>query len=239
MPSILFIEPDESFMTVMSYNLERCGYIVHTVKDSNLALHSADRVTPDLIVMNDNISGSLSAGEMCTVFKNKSNMKNIPIILISKDRDAAAKLKEAHTNVVEFLVRPFATSELVSKVRSLLLGANQNVSTGNQTLEYKNLRMNVGSYRVTRDGQAVHLGPTEFKILQCFMQLPSKVLSRDEIIVHVWGYKSQIDPRTIDVHINRLRSALHNDNENISPSGVQHDKTPSIKTVRSLGYCLN
>ena len=236
-PSILFIEPDESFMTVMAYNLERCGFIVNAVKDTNLALHSVDRVTPDLVILSEEVSGSLSSREVSSVLENKNSTRNVAVILLSKSEENAQKFIKNHANVSSYLVKPFATSELVTKVKSLLVEGKKEVAKGIQTLEYKNLRMNIGSYRVTRNGEAIHLGPTEFRILQCFMQLPSKVLSREEIIVHVWGYKSQIDPRTIDVHINRLRSALNNDNT--MAAGVQNDNTPSIRTVRSLGYCLN
>ena len=236
-PSILFIEPDESFMTVIAYNLERCGFIVNSVKDINLGLHSVDRVVPDLVILSEEVSGSLSSSEFCSVLENKNSTKNVTVVLLSKSEENAQKFMKNHSNVSAFLVRPFVTSELVSKVKSLLISGKREVSVGIQTLEYKNLRMNIGSYRVTRNGEAIHLGPTEFRILQCFMQLPSKVLSREEIIVHVWGYKSQIDPRTIDVHINRLRSALNNDNAMVA--GVQNDNTPLIRTVRSLGYCLN
>lgn len=235
-PSILFIEPDESFMTVMAYNLERCGFIVNSVKDSNLALHAVDRVIPDLVILSEEVSGSLSSGEVCSVLENKNSTKNVAVVLLAKSEESGRKFMKHHANISCYLVRPFATSELVSKVKSLLSEGKKEAAKEMHTLEYKNLRMNIGSYRVTRDGEAIHLGPTEFKILQCFMQLPSKVLSREEIIVHVWGYKSQIDPRTIDVHINRLRSALNNDN---TIRSGQNDNTPSIRTVRSLGYCLN
>ena len=238
-PSVLFIEPDESFMTVISYNLERCGFIVNSVRDSNLALHSAERVVPDLVILNEDITGSLSSGEICAVFKNKNSTKDVVVMLIAKNEESAQKFMKNHSNVSTFLVKPFATSELVAKVKSLLVKGKKTLDIKSQTLEYKNLRMNIGSYRVTRDGHAIHLGPTEFKILQCFMQLPSKVLSREEIIVHVWGYKSQIDPRTIDVHINRLRTVLNNDNDNALVGSGLNDNTPSIRTVRSLGYCLN
>jgi two-component system phosphate regulon response regulator PhoB len=238
-PSILFIEPDESFMTVMSYNLERRGFVVNAVKDTNLALHSVDRVVPHLVILNDETSGSFSADEMCSILRNKNSTSNVPVILLSKNGDNAQTFSKNHPNVVSSLIKPFATSALISAVKSLFTNSNNTTTLmkGMQTLEYKNLKMNVGSYRVTRNGETIHLGPTEFRILQCFMQLPSKVLSREEIIIHVWGYKSQIDPRTIDVHINRLRSALNNDNAIMNMG--QNDNTPSIRTVRSMGYSLN
>ena len=118
-------------------------------------------------------------------------------------------------------------SELVSKIKVL---ASQHVpSNNNKIINYHDIEMNVSNFRVTRLGRVIHLGPNEFKIFQCFLELPGRVLSREHIMNYVWGHNSKIEPRTIDVHINRLRAALKNND----------DELPLIKTIRSAGYSLN
>jgi two-component system phosphate regulon response regulator PhoB len=233
-PTILLVDTDESLLTVLSYNFERYGFVVNTAKDATGAVQIAERVRPDLIVLAQELAGNVSGLEVCSVLRSKAITKGISVILTFSSSSDVENIIASHSNIVDYLRRPFSPSELIKRVRSIFSKeqpkANQTTS---QLLEYKNLKMNVGSYRVTRNGQAIHLGPTEFKILQCLMQLPSRVLSREDIMSHVWGYNSQIEPRTIDVHINRLRSALKNDNL------MGTTETPSIKTVRSAGYCLN
>ena len=232
-PTILIVESDDNLLTVLSYNLERSGFIVNTAKDATTALLTAERVRPDIVILEENLSGKLSSSEICTILENKPSTKHIPVLLITLEAEKAKKLQAQHSNIIEFVVKPFAQSDIIAKVKSLYK-KEQPKSSNHQLLNYKNLSMNTTSYRVTKDGQAIHLGPTEFKILQCLMQLPSRILSREDIMSHVWGYNSQIEPRTIDVHINRLRTALKNDNQIEAV-----DKTPSIKTIRSAGYCLN
>lgn len=231
-PTILLADANESLLTVISYNLERYGFIVNTANSGTVAMNILEHATPNVIVIDDSInnnqSGSLSATEICTILKSKNNTKDIPIILITDDVNKYEK-KPVKNQVNEIITKPYATSLLVSKIKSLF--AQVKPSTLSRYLEYNGLKMNIGSYKVTQNGKNIHLGPTEFKILQCLMELPSKILTREHIMKHVWGYNSQVEPRTIDVHINRLRAALKNDN--------YQDNAPTIRTIRSAGYCLS
>ena len=153
----------------------------------------------------------------------KSNAKtnNINIILATKTA------QPDNTTINDYIIKPFVPSELVSKIRAF---ASQHVSVKHKKiLQYNDIEMNVSIFRVTRAGRTIHLGPNEFKIFQCFLELPGRVLSREHIMNYVWGHDHQVEPRTIDVHINRLRAALKAD----------EDEMPLIRTIRYSGYALS
>jgi two-component system, OmpR family, phosphate regulon response regulator PhoB len=225
-PSVLLVEPDESLLTILSYNLERYGFIVNTAKDADAAVKMAERIQPDIAIIDQDISGSLSGIEICTIIRTKAATKNTPLILITSDSNNLDAIKGIENGINDYIIKPFAPSELVARIKTIFRKTRPISSS--KVLIYKDLQMNIGSYKVTRGSRNIHLGPTEFKILQCLMELPTKILSREHIMNHVWGYNSQVEPRTIDVHINRLRMALKNDNDDL----------PLIRTIRSAGYCL-
>ncbi len=220
-PSILLALSDDPTLTVISYHLERYGFIVNSARNTEALLTSVERIEPDILIIDEALPGNLKPNDVCTVLKAKSRTKNINIILTTKT---------AQTNnpfINDYIMKPFVPSELVGKIKSF---ATKPMSNINQKIfNYHDIEMNVGTFKVTRFGRAIHLGPTEFKILQCFLELPGRILSREHIMNHVWGYNSQVEPRTIDVHINRLRTALK-ENE---------DEIPLIRTIRSAGYSLN
>lgn len=225
-PSILFVEPTEALLTVLSYNLERYGFVVNTCKDGNAILTEVERIRPNIIIIDDEINTDFSLLDACATIRNKPSCKESPIIIITKETAKYASFKESnHLN--DFIAKPFSPSELVIKINTIF--SKYKPQAHSKVLEYKELKMNVGSYKVTLNGKNIHLGPTEFKILQCLMEMPSRILSREHIMNHVWGFNSNVQQRTIDVHINRLRSALKNDN----------NTAPTIKTIRSAGYCLS
>jgi two-component system phosphate regulon response regulator PhoB len=233
--NIILVNSEESLLTVLSYNIERCGFIVHTHNNLDTAVTASEQIAPSVIIIDDNSENAPTKGkfnytveEAILAFKEKFNTKNTPIILLTSNKDKYINNAKVESLISSYIQKPFVPSMLVSKIRSL---KNTRVEVSqNRFLEFRDIRMNVGSYKVTRNGKNIHLGPTEFKILQCLMELPTKVLTREHIMRHVWGHNSHVDPRTIDVHINRLRSALKNDNER---------DFLLIRTVRSVGYCLS
>ncbi|MCT4635580.1 MAG: winged helix-turn-helix domain-containing protein [Rickettsiales bacterium] len=221
MISILLALKDNPTLTVLSYHLERHGFIVNSSYNTEDLFIAIERIEPSILIVDEDIPGEVGVNVLCANLKAKYQTKNIHIILVSKNS------QEGNTNISDYILKPFVPSEMVSKVKAL---ANEKISyTNNKILSYNGIEMQVGSFKVSRLGKAIHLGPTEFKILQCFLELPGKVLSREHIMNHVWGYGSQVEPRTIDVHINRLRSALKED----------EDETSLIRTIRSAGYSLN
>lgn len=222
MISILLSIKDSSTLTVLSYHFERCGFIVNSARNIEELSQAVERIEPNILVADEEISDSSSVHELCRILKLRNKTKNVHIILLSK---AAIKNVEY---VNDFIVKPFVPSELVAKIKNFANTISTNVSRS-KVLQYNDIEMQVDSFKVTRSGKQIHLGPTEFKILQCFLELPGKVLSREHIMNHVWGYGSDIEPRTIDVHINRLRVALKEDDDELS----------IIRTIRSAGYSLN
>lgn len=219
--SILIALSDEATLTVISYHLERYGFIVNSARNTEALLNTAEHIEPDILIIDEALPGNLKPSDVCTVLKAKSRTKNINIILTTKTPQANNPF------INDYIIKPFVPSELVSKIKSF---ATKPISNLNKKIfNYHDIEMNIDTFRVTRFGKVIHLGPTEFKILQCFLELPGRVLSREHIMNHVWGYNSQVEPRTIDVHINRLRTALK-ENE---------DEIPLIRTIRSAGYSLN
>lgn len=224
MISILLALNDKSCLTVMSYHLERAGYIVNSCTATDEIINSINRIEPQIIVIDKDIPGKARLQDVCAAIKSKSRTKNIHIIMASSTNMNKSEL------INDSIVKPFAPSELMNKIHALKLDISSNTNSNpNKILVYNGVEMNVNSFRVARDGKVIHLGPTEFKILQCFLELPEKVLSREHIMNHVWGFNSDVEPRTIDVHINRLRLALKNNNDDDS----------IIRTIRSSGYSLN
>jgi two-component system, OmpR family, phosphate regulon response regulator PhoB len=232
-PNILLINSDETISTIYSYNFERYGFIVNLVKNSDSSLIMFEQIKPDIVIIDDNIDlnsdSKFSCRELVSIFKNKELSYNFNIIIITNQPDIYQPLQNKNNSSTKVLTKPFSASELVKLVKENFTSTKPKAFFS--ALEYKDIKLNIQTYKVTRNGKQVNLGPTEFKILQCLMELPNKVLSREHIMNHVWGMNSRIEPRTIDVHINRLRSALDNDNIN-KPIAL-------IRTVRAAGYCLS
>lgn len=221
MVSILLALKDNPTLAVLSYHLERRGFIVNSSRDTEEILVAIERIEPRILIVDEDIPGDAKVKSLCSSLKSKYKTKNLHIILASKSP------QKDNDNINDNILKPFVPSEVVAKIKSF---ASDNIlRSNNKTLSYNGIEMQVDSFKVSRLGKTIHLGPTEFKILQCFLELPGKVLSREHIMNHVWGYASQVEPRTIDVHINRLRSALREDEDEIS----------LIRTIRSAGYSLN
>jgi two-component system phosphate regulon response regulator PhoB len=220
--SVLIALSDVPTLTVISYHLERYGFVVNSVQTTEMLLNTIDRIEPNIVILDEDMPGTLKSTDVCSILKNNPKTNNINILFVAK----STSFNNASL-VNDVLIKPFVPSELVSKIKSL---ATQHVPTNNnKVINYHDIEMNVSTFRVTRLGRVIHLGPNEFKIFQCFLELPGRILSREHIMNYVWGHNSQIELRTIDVHINRLRSALKSN----------EDELPLIKTIRSAGYSLN
>lgn len=218
--SIIIALNDKPTLTVIVYHLERYGFIVNNAQTTDSLLELSKYVEPCIIIIDKDIPGSLTWQDLCAAIKSKKSEQDIKIILCSDDA------QESTSNIDTLLLKPFIPSELVSKIKQFV-NMDLNV-TQKKILSFQDIEMNLSVFRVTRAGVTVHLGPSEFRILQCFLELPGKTLSREYIMNHVWG-SNKVESRTIDVHINRLRSALKR----------KEDRVPIIKTIRSSGYALN
>jgi two-component system phosphate regulon response regulator PhoB len=224
-PSILIVEDEEPLRVMLTYNLERHGFQVHQAEDGNQGLKMAQELLPDMVILDWMLPG-LSGIEVCTILRTKLKTKNIPIIMLTAKGEEFDRIKGLESGVDDYIVKPFSHNELIARIKNILRRTRPMFAT--KTLEYQDIKLDLASYRVTRGNREIHLGPTEFRILQSLMDAPKRILSREQIMSNVWGYDSKVEPRTIDVHINRLRNALKNPGEDL----------PIIKTVRSAGYCL-
>ncbi len=224
-PRILLIEDDVGLVELIRYNLEAEDFDVLTTADGEEALVIAEYEQPDLILLDWMIEG-LPGIEVCRRLRRSEAMGDVPIIMLTARGEEADRVRGLETGADDYMVKPFSPRELVARVKALMRRMRPGLAGGNLT--YGDLVMDTTSHRVTRDGVAVQLGPTEFRLLRHFLQHPGRVFSREQLLNAVWGRDSDVEERTVDVHIRRLRKAIN--------AGNQPDL---IRTVRSAGYSLD
>lgn len=224
-PRILLIEDDLGLSELIRYNLEREGYIVDHTADGEEGLLQAQEIPPDLVLL-DWMLPNLSGIEICRQLRRAATTANLPIIMLTARGEESDTIRGLETGADDYITKPFSPKELLARVNAVLRRVRPALS--GQTLEFGSLHMDTTSHKVTRDGEPVHLGPTEFRLLRHFLEHPGRVFSREQLLDAVWGHDVYIEPRTVDVHIRRLRKALN-------ASG----KKDIIRTVRSAGYALD
>jgi two-component system phosphate regulon response regulator PhoB len=168
----------------------------------------------------------MSGIEVCRQLRRKSETRHVPIIMLTARTEETDKVRGLNVGADDYLTKPFSMPELVARVRALLRRAKPSQSKGQLT--FGDIVLDLDAHRVTRGGKAIHLGPTEFRLLQYLMERPGTVFSREELLNGVWGPDIYVEPRTVDVHIRRLRKALN-----------AGDGPDVIRTVRAAGYSLD
>jgi two-component system phosphate regulon response regulator PhoB len=224
-PLILIVEDEAALVTMLRYNLEKEGYRVCEAGDGEEALVAVAEQRPDLILL-DWMLPSLSGIEVCRQLRRKPNTRELPIIMLTARGEEGDKIRGLNTGADDYLTKPFSLPELMARVRALLRRSQPVPQKG--MLVFEDIGMDLAAHRVTRGERAVHLGPTEFRLLHYFMQHPGNVFSREELLNAVWGPDIYVEPRTVDVHIRRLRKALNGDSD-----------VDIIRTVRAAGYALD
>lgn len=225
-PKILVIEFDELLSGSICNAIERYWFDVLRVYDEESAIKTALLKLPNIVIISSRIKG-VSALEMAFRIRKISRLSSVPIVFLIDEGEVAANYNPINNGFIEIIYRPFTPNQLMAAMKALLRKSQPIFSE--KIIRYKDVGMNLATYRVNRGNKFIHLGPTEFKILQLFVQSPRTIYSRQQIINHVWGEGKEIEPRTVDVHINRLRTLLKFDKDDV----------PFIKTVRASGYCLN
>lgn len=224
-PLILIVEDEAALATMLRYNLEKEGYRVCEAGDGEEALTLVSERKPDLVVL-DWMLPSLSGIEVCRQLRRKPATRELPIIMLTARGEEGDKIRGLNTGADDYMTKPFSLPELMARIRAMLRRVQPVPQKG--MLEYGDIAMDLAAHRVTRGDRPVHLGPTEFRLLQFFMQHPGNVFSREELLNAVWGPDIYVEPRTVDVHIRRLRKALNGDND-----------SDIIRTVRAAGYALD
>ncbi|MFQ3307287.1 MAG: two-component system phosphate regulon response regulator PhoB [Candidatus Midichloriaceae bacterium] len=222
MPKILLIEDDESVYKTLIPDLKDANYNVELMTDGLSVLDSIHLSKPDLVILDWLLPGK-SGIELCHGIKKQHE---IPIIMISSRGSDFEKILGLDTGADDYLTKPFSNSELFARIRALLRRVNPLFNKEN--LVYKNIRIDVSEYKAYVDNKELKISPIEFKLLIVLLENPEKIIPRDVIMNKVWGSKSYVFERTVDVHIARLRKAF-------SRAFFDNEVDP-IKTIRSIGF---
>ena len=224
-PYVLVVEDEDALATLLDYNLMKEGFRVERAADGEEALLRVAEEPPDLVVL-DWMLPKVSGVEVCRQLRAGAETRRTPVLMLTARGEEADKVRGLDTGADDYVVKPFAMSELVARIRALLRRTRPELVE--ERLEYADLILDRGRHRVTRAGKDVHLGPTEYRLLDFLMQRPGRVFSRERLLDAVWGANTYVEVRTVDVHVGRLRKALRQTN---SPD--------LIRTVRSAGYALD
>lgn len=224
-PYVLVVEDEDALATLLHYNLDKEGYQVGLAGDGEEALTMASERAPDLVIL-DWMLPKVSGIEVCRRLRGRAETRNVPIIMLTARGEESDRIRGLDTGADDYVVKPFSMVELTARVRAVLRRIRPGLADDRITVG--DIIIDRVAHRVKRQGKEVHLGPTEFRLLDYLMQHPGRVFSREQLLDAVWGSDVYVEARTVDVHIGRLRKALNGSS----------DGDP-IRTVRSAGYSLD
>jgi two-component system, OmpR family, phosphate regulon response regulator PhoB len=224
-PLVLIVEDEADLVTLLKYNLEKENFRTLSAGDGEEALLLASEQVPSLVLL-DWMLPLMSGLEVCRQMRRNPKTRDIPIIMLTARGEEADKVRGLNSGADDYIAKPFSPTELVARMRAVLRRSSPGLAE--ELLSFGDVIMDLAAHRVRRQGRDVHLGPTEFRLLRHFMQHPGRVFSREQLLDLVWGHDVYVEPRTVDVHIRRLRKALNEVNDN-----------DIIRTVRSAGYALD
>jgi two-component system phosphate regulon response regulator PhoB len=223
-PAVLIVEDDRALSELLQWHFNTEGYAVRATPDGEEALMLVAEQAPDLIVL-DWMIESLSGMEVCRQLRRAKASARIPILMLTARGEEEDKIRGLKTGADDYVTKPFSPRELLARAEALLRRSRP--ALAGEVLSFGDLELDPSAHIVSRAGQPLRLGPTEFRLLRHFMENPRRVLSRQQLIDAVWGMDREIDERTVDVHIRRLRKAIEGP-----------DSPPLVRTVRSAGYAL-
>jgi two-component system phosphate regulon response regulator PhoB len=222
---ILLVEDDRALAELLVYHFEREEFAIRATADGEEALLLAREDAPDLVLLDWMLEG-LSGIEVCRRLRRMQETANVPIIMLTARGEEADRIRGLETGADDYVTKPFSPRELVARVLAVLRRVRP--ALAGERLAFGDLEMDVVGHRVRRGGAAIPLGPTEFRLLRHFLEHPGRVFSRERLLDAVWGQDSDIELRTVDVHIRRLRKAIN-----------AQGRADLIRTVRSAGYSLD
>ncbi len=225
MPKVLIVEDEEPLNLLLRYNLEAEGYSVEACMRGDEAEIRLRENQPDLLLLDWMLPG-LSGIELCRRLRMRSETERLPIIMLTARGEESERIRGLATGADDYVVKPFSIPELMARVRAILRRAKPEVVS--TVLRAGDIELDRETHRVRRTGREIHLGPTEFRLLEFLMTSPGRVFSREQLLDGVWGHDVYVDERTVDVHIGRLRKAINR--------GKAKDP---IRTVRGAGYAFN
>lgn len=223
-PFIVIAEDEKAVSELLRYNLEAEGYETAIANDGDEAMLLIDERIPDLMLL-DWMLPKISGIEICRRVRTRQETANLPIIMLTARTEEADRIRGLETGADDYVTKPFSTNELMARVKAVLRRIRPALM--DDKIRVGDIQIDRTTHRVTRDNKDIHLGPTEFRLLEYFAQHPGRVFSREQLLDGVWGSDVYVEARTVDVHIGRLRKALMS----------QGGNNP-IRTVRSAGYSL-
>ena len=221
---IFIIEDEPSIIQLVQHNLEKEGFIVSSSINGNNGLKELKKFEPNLLLL-DWMLPDLSGIEICKNIRKDMKLKSLPIIMLTAKGEEEDKIKGLDSGVDDYLTKPFSFNELLARIKAVLRRSDPKIVS--DYIEFDDLKLNRNERRVFRSDIEITLGPTEFRLLEFFLLNPKRVYSRDQILENVWPNNINVESRTIDVHIRRLRKSINIDNTK-----------ELIRTVRSSGYSL-
>ena len=225
MTKIIIVEDEQGLQTILKYNLEKEGYQTIPVMDGKKAIETIEKEDADLVLL-DWMLPHLSGVEICKQMRQNHSIRHIPVLMLTARGDEADKVSGLSIGADDYMTKPFSVPELMARIKALLRRAPP--KPPKETKVFADMTVDFDKKQVVRSSRQVHLGPTEFRLLQILLSEPEKVFSREDLLKGVWGDSIYVEDRTVDVHIKRLRQALN--------AGGEDD---IIRTVRSVGYALS
>jgi two-component system, OmpR family, phosphate regulon response regulator PhoB len=224
-PTILVVEDEVPLLTLLRYNLEKQGFRVEEAVDGHEALARVAEGRPDVVLL-DWMLPTLSGIEVCRQLRRRPATRDLPIIMVTARTEDQDAVRALDIGADDYVAKPFAMDSLLARIRAVLRRTG-NIGQKGQ-LSFFDLVMDQDAHRVTRNGRVLHLGPTEYRMLEFLMSHPGRVFAREQLLDAVWGRDIHVEPRTVDVHIRRLRKAINGPGE-----------ADVVRTVRSAGYALD
>lgn len=223
--SIHIVEDEQPIITLIKYNLEKEGYKVSSSDNGNDGIEDIKKLFPDLVLL-DWMLPDFSGVEICKILKKEKKFKEIPIIMLTAKGEDEDKIKGLNSGADDYITKPFSFPELLARIKALLRRSKPSLVS--DIVEFEDLKVDRLTRRVFRKNKEIHLGPKEYDLINFFIKNPKRVYSRDQILENVWSDNINVETRTVDVHIRRLRQSINID-------GFKE----LIRTVRSAGYSLN
>jgi two-component system phosphate regulon response regulator PhoB len=224
-PLIMIVEDEAALVTMLRYNLEKEGFDVCEAGDGEEALLQIAERKPDAVLL-DWMLPLVSGIEVCRQIRRAPASRTLPILMLTARGEEGDKIRGLNSGADDYITKPFSPSELIARLRAVIRRARPDASA--ETLNFADISMDLAAHRISRGGRQIHLGPTEYRLLRYFLEHPGRVFSREQLLDAVWGHDVYVEPRTVDVHIRRLRKALNGTEE-----------SDIIRTVRSAGYALD
>ena len=224
-PRVLVVDDEAPIVALLRYNLEKAGFDVDEAADGQEALTACSERSPDLVVL-DWMLPTVSGIEVCRRLRRAPESRNLPIIMLTARGEEGDRIRGLDAGADDYVSKPFSPSELIARIRAVLRRIRPALSS--EALSYADLHMDLAAHRVTRNGRPIQLGPREYNLLRHLMEHAGRVFSREQLLNAVWGQDIFVEPRTVDVHIRRLRKAINAPGE-----------ADLIRTVRAAGYAMD